>query len=1688
MSRFDIKYVFARNAAAELNNIANRLNALDSQIRDVKSQLRMNNRAGGTRVRQALQTTLDNLNREKRSLVSLSRSLSDIVTKYIQTENRISGTADANLGNGNKLPYNIKLILEKIKKYGPFKGSSNKTTQYSYDPVNLSTGNFIYDIEDLSMGDQRSKFAFKRFYNSQNEYEGVLGHDWNHNFEVHLRTYVEENISCAEVMLEDGKDEVFAFTEEGYWAPVNATSSVLTETEDHFLYYGENRNRYFFSKEGIYLRQENYAGFGFALEYDEKQKLSKVIRDTGEAFMLEYDDKGYLQSVTDHAGRIFCCFVEGGKLLRTMRPDEASYVYGYDDNGKLISVMDPEGVITVTNEYDDEGRTTRQTFPDGSEMKYEYDDENRCIKLTERNGSEQFYYRDEQERLIRTVYSDGEISYTYNDRNQKTAVKDKRGNITRYSYDRWGNITSIINPLGTNLSMTFGSHEMPLTVCINGKLRMKNEFNPLGKITSSEDALHRRIEFEYGANGWLEHITLQDGSIEDVKYDDRGNVVSIIDPRGSVTGYAYDDLNRVIEVIDPAGIKTCLEYDENDNLVSEINAEGKKRSYIYDKNSRLVQTIDYDGSIVRRTYNSVGRLASIIDAQDRVTELEYDSMWNISAIKTPAGAMTKYIYDDSGNVIQVENPDGGIKRFEYDGNGNCVAVEDEEGARVNYGYDEANRLTVAEGENGERLVLTYDEEGNVIKAEDALHNTVDMVYDEAGQLISEKSNTGKERYYTYTAMGELETTTDESGRWAKNTYAPGGTLITKTEYSDGTTEEYTYSPNGLLEGVKERNGVKTALTYNHLGQLISEKTEDSVRKYGYDASGNIADITDELGNKTQYFYSVSGELTGVRDALGNETHYKYDEDDYLSDVIRTSTNKNDEPRTIHYDRDLMGRITAIVRGDGSEDHYTYNRRGELLSCLDEDGYLTQYEYTKSGEINKVKYADGREVCLTFNALRQLEQIKDWNGTTEVENDAAGRAVSVTDPDGKVVRYQYGKGGEKRILIYPDGREVRYDYDDQLRLTSVKSGEQIWSYEFDDVGRVKEKTFPGGIKMSLSYTTMGQLEQLSTSDSKGILDKYTFRYNAAGNRVGIDKQRRGLDKENGIYDLEYDPIGRLTNVIHNGLKKRSYEYDAFGNRISKTEYDTNGTEIQRTTYKYSKRDQLISESRGKDGQLGYDYDRRGNLRKITKNGVTEKEYVFGALNRLEKATKSDGIGADYHYNGLGARIGKNIFDNGQASGSIGKVRYINDLTRGFHNLLSKEEGGSIQQYVYDFGPVGVMSTDGTSALSLIHDDLGSIVRLIDADGNLSESYGYDEFGMDALGTQGNRQPFGYTGYRSDDISGTYHAQAREYMPLTAGFISADLVKGVQQIPQTYNEYLYCNNSPFDYVDLNGMFAILTAIVVGAVAGAAISAGVNAVSQGIEIARSKGTDNPKTWSWGKFAGATVSGAISGGVGMIPGLGPVASVVTKTAAGAVGAFADSTISQVIDNKDHSVNWGKVGEDTLVGGVSSLVFCGVDKVAGKIGKKVFGSSGGSVSRWKTFWKEATGVDSAKDNTARALAQRLWAGHAAGSYIGDKAGVLFDKYAKKYLRDKVLESVNGGFKSALRSFIGIKTAKSLFSDGLKNLLPFYKGDNEKSFCEVYEDYWDNLLNNINCIAKGNLLRTSPVIATAGGGGGGGSW
>ncbi len=377
-----------------------------------------------------------------------------------------------------------------------------------------------------------------------------------------------------------------------------------------------------------------------------------------------------------------------------------------------------------------------------------------------------------------------------------------------------------------------------------------------------------------------------------------------------------------------------------------------------------------------------------------------------------------------------------------------------------------------------------------------------------------------------------------------------------------------------------------------------------------------------------------------------------------------------------------------------------------------------------------------------------------------------------------------------------------------------------SYQYDERGRLAKKQFPGEITTRWCYNEMGLPLELTHEDGEGILDRYSYAYDLSGNRTGIRRQRRDIPEESGDYCYTYDPLGRLAQVSKDGSLLRSYQYDSFSNRTRMEDHAAGRT----YAFTYDARNRLTAMEDGYTGRKEYNYDHRGNLTGKIEGGILIQTYSYNAMNRLSKAWDGQGEEAAYLYNGLGQRIGREC----RKRGTVLTERYLLDVTRPYHNLLGIEMERHIQTFYYD-GNVAAMEDVEDGMHYYLQDELGSPLRVNGYGKKAGEesrkgscalpdylTYGYDEFGNDLyreLGEsgipspydkQGEDQPFGYTGYRYDEISGTYFAQAREYQPKNGCFTAEDVIRGNGTVPQTLNRYGYCWGNPVGLVDLNGLY--------------------------------------------------------------------------------------------------------------------------------------------------------------------------------------------------------------------------------------------------------------------------------------------
>jgi RHS repeat-associated protein len=462
----------------------------------------------------------------------------------------------------------------------------------------------------------------------------------------------------------------------------------------------------------------------------------------------------------------------------------------------------------------------------------------------------------------------------------------------------------------------------------------------------------------------------------------------------------------------------------------------------------------------------------------------------------------------------------------------------------------------------------------------------------------------------------------------------------------------------------------------------------------------------------------------------------------------------------------------------------------------------------------VAYADGRAVEFSYNPLKQLTQMKDWLGITTVAMDALGRAEKITDFEDKTVQYKWDELNRKTEVVYPDLSEAKYCYNRSGLLTGVISANGETHYRYDAMGRISERMQPNELSTRYEFDPLGRLASLIHAKSGDVLDQFRYGYDPVGNITRIDKFRQGLDADNGIFTYSYDPLGRLV-AASSGGRSKGYLYDSLGNRLAAT---GGGHKVM---HQYNALNQLIRTHDG-DSAEEYRYDGRGNLTEVLANGALKASYSFDATNMMAEAFSAAKGKAKYTYNGFQNRVKRleqfgdpGAFMEGelQKTEPCREVRYILDMTLPYNNLLMTE-GGITGRYIWGNE---LLAADGVDHFYYLQDHLGSPIRLMGVHDSPNQGMplAYDEFGVPLVEARGANNPFGFTGYQMDSVSGLYFGQARYYEPQSARWLAEDThwsdrnrlhgderfdnQPSLRAITQSANLYAYCHNNPLAFLD-------------------------------------------------------------------------------------------------------------------------------------------------------------------------------------------------------------------------------------------------------------------------------------------------
>lgn len=295
---------------------------------------------------------------------------------------------------------------------------------------------------------------------------------------------------------------------------------------------------------------------------------------------------------------------------------------------------------------------------------------------------------------------------------------------------------------------------------------------------------------------------------------------------------------------------------------------------------------------------------------------------------------------------------------------------------------------------------------------------------------------------------------------------------------------------------------------------------------------------------------------------------------------------------------------------------------------------------------------------------------------------------------------------------------------------------------------------------------------------------TFAYDASGNITAIGDDR-----------FAYDKAGRLVEAEVNGAP-RTYQYDAFGNRIACTHLP--GTPSQSDCQFGVQVDPATNRT------TGAQHDGRGNVKTFAGHAYTYDE--------TDMPTRDDGgaFPREFLYTADDERI---------ATSAAGELKWtLRDLGGKVLREVTSDAAGSSfawkKDYVYRDGQLLASRhvANLTPVTYYYHlDHLGSPRRVTDHNNRLAGFHDYFAFGPEVPGglTEPMATSLKYTGHERDQAGGVEgpgtldYMHARYYASAAARFLSVD--RGDSErlgSPQTWNRYAYALNNPIKVFDPDG----------------------------------------------------------------------------------------------------------------------------------------------------------------------------------------------------------------------------------------------------------------------------------------------
>ena len=772
-------------------------------------------------------------------------------------------------------------------------------------------------------------------------------------------------------------------------------------------------------------------------------------------------------------------------------------------------------------------------------------------------------------------------------------------NLLRNSYDSWGNITEILDPVGSRRTIEYDTdlHIFPVSESIevggeSPDLQIQAAYNTgLGVLTSSLDFNGRQTVYNYDTFGRPTSFVLPGDSQQ---FPTRTFSYLMADPQNNLLyAYAADGtltlsnsqvkassvISRSREVSGESGTLDSFQY---------VDGLGRKLARVTEGESGFI----VNDAIL---FNGMGT--------PRFSFLPYTVSLAEYAPPSPLNPASEIFYDAAGRTIRTLTPpdDNGVKamtdvsfapllRTVTDASGNSRdlftdgldqlirVAEHNLGASyfTGYSYNVLGSLTRIEDTLNNVKTITYDGLGRKVSMEDPDKGHLEYVYDDAGNLIRTTDNKDQVITYSYDGAGRLltEDFLDSAGinpdvayhyDQSSEEYAQAENLKGKVARIDDLSGStfFSYDAQGkTLWTVKritdhgESRDYRSTLEYDSLGRVTATIFPDGDRvEYQFNNRGLLQSIPNILDSVS---YRVSGARSGVQYHNGIHSTSTYDPRERLKSLIVAPDNAPQTPlQSLSYTFDQINNISDITdlrtmpqdSPASASQHFVYDDLYRLVQAQGPGYGRIDFSYDPIGNMIAKQSPDLPDTEHIDDALINLGSI-GYGGTAGTSNRTGRLPGAEPGPHAVTstvsgLSYDYDDNGN--MISRGSGDVYQWDFKD--RLVQAATADSVSSYVYDYSGqRVIKRVSENGIEETTYYVN----DNFEVRDNKQV--KFIFDTSQRIARIegrltpggGESSQLVDLQRGWNFFSLELEPDNPAVSTVLAGISGKYseiWEFDA-----------------------------------------------------------------------------------------------------------------------------------------------------------------------------------------------------------------------------------------------------------------------------------------------------------------------------------------------------------------------------------------------------------------------------------------------------------------------------------------------------------------------------------------------------------------